>query len=144
MYRSVASKGFGLAVIMIASPVIASASCVSTAGGIQSALNVAQANGRGDTIKIVGGNYSLSAELHFSSTEAHNLVIDGGWNAGCASMSGIDTQLAGLNLVPVLDAVNANGNVDLEHLTFAGGRSTAPLTAPISLSSNGGDLIVRL
>ncbi|MEZ5520413.1 MAG: choice-of-anchor Q domain-containing protein [Dokdonella sp.] len=144
MYRSVVSKGFGLVVIVVAGPAIASTSCVSTAGGIQSALDIAQTNGQDDTINIVGGSYSLSAELDFSSSEAHNLVVEGGWNAGCTSRSGVETQLNGQNLVTVLDVFNANGSIDLEHLTFAAGRSTAPLAAPISVSSNTGDVAVRL
>lgn len=144
MRRLVTSVLAGLAGLMIGEQALASTSCVSTVVGIQSTLNIAQTNGQDDRVNIVGGSYSLSAELDFSSSEAHNLVVEGGWNAGCTSRSGAETQLSGQNLVSLLDVSNANGSIDLEHLTFVGGRSTAPLAAPISVSSNTGDVVVRL
>ena len=114
----------------------AATSCVATATAIQSALTVAENNSQDDAIEIVGGSYLLAAGLTFNSAEAHLLDISGGWNAGCTQQINADTTLDGQNSVPPLILYNANGPVHVSHLTFASGKTTASLQAPIQISSN--------
>jgi hypothetical protein len=113
--------------------------CVSTANGIQSALNIAAANGQDDVIAIVGGSYPLSTKLTFNSTEAHSLALVGGWNAGCTINTGMATTLNGQHAVQLLEASNSNGSIEVSLITFVAGTAS---NAIVYVSSNIGSAIV--
>jgi hypothetical protein len=144
MWRRLALPVFSLIATVAASSVLAGTFCVSTVGGIQSALTIAVSNGESDTINVVGGNYSLAAPLTFDSAETRALTIEGGWNAGCTSRTGAETVLSGQSQVAILDLFNVSGNLGIVHLTLVSGRSTASLGSPIEISSNTGDVLVEL
>jgi len=116
--------------------------CVSTANGIQSALNNAVGNGQDDVIEIVAGSYALSMKLAFSATEAHSLALVGGFNAGCVGNSGNATLLDGQHAVQLLDVFNANGSIAVSQITFIAGTADVGLNAIVTLSSNTGTVIV--
>lgn len=144
MWRRLVLTILSLIATVAASSAFAGTFCVSTVGGIQSALTIAENNSESDTINVVGGSYSLTAPLTFDSTETRSLRIEGGWNAACTSRTGSETLLSGQNQVSVLDIFSVSGSLGILHLTFAGGRSTASLEAPIEISGNTGDVLVEL
>ncbi len=57
-------------------------SCVSTAAGLQAAIDAAEINGANDLIQLVQGTYI--GAFHYISTEDFDLMIEGGYTAGCA------------------------------------------------------------
>jgi hypothetical protein len=128
----------------VAAPAGAATTCVSTAAGIQSALTVAQSNNQNDAIRIVAGSYALSSGLVFNATEAHALSIGGGWNSGCSAFTGASTTLNGQNLVGLLNVANSNGDIHVEHLTFASGNVATAFGAPVLLTSNSGSVYADL
>jgi len=117
--------------------------CVSTANGIQSALNNAVANGQDDIIEIVAGSYALSTKLSFNSTEAHSLALVGGFNAGCVGTSGDATLVDGQHAVQLLDVFNGSGSISVSRITFIAGTADVGLNAIVTLSSNTGIVIVE-
>lgn len=144
MWRRLWVPLFGVIATVGTPPACAATFCISTVGGIQSALIIAANNGENDTISVVGGAYSLTAPLTFSSAEVRSLTLDGGWNVGCTSRTGGETVLGGQNQVAILDFFSDSGSLAILHLTMAGGRSTGSLDAPIELSGNTGDVLVEL
>jgi PKD repeat protein len=64
-------------------------SCVSTSAELQSALTAAENNDSDDVIKLVQGTYAVTGNnnspFSYSSSESYNLVLQGGYTAGCSS-----------------------------------------------------------
>ena len=77
---------------------------MDSATGLQTALTTSGANGASDVIKLVQGTYTGS--FYFSSNEAYDLSIEGGYTAGCGSrtVNATNTVLdgAGTDVVLVL------------------------------------------
>jgi hypothetical protein len=116
-----------LASLLLASTVPARAGtpvvyCADDAVGVQFSLTVAQDNGLDDVIRLVGGNYALSAVLIFSTAEANTLDISGGWNAVCSQQSGDATILDGGGAFSILDVdSSAPSFVHVARITFIDG-----------------------
>lgn len=119
--RTVFAMILVLATCIATETVVAAEFCVHSAAEIQTALTTAASNGADDVIRIAGGNYALSTMLSFSSNEAKSIAIQGGFNPACDSFSHAETTLDGQHLVRPLYVGNANGNIQIAFLTFAGG-----------------------
>lgn len=94
--------------------------CVNSAATLQKALDTAQANGDDDYICIVAGFMPLTAGLTSISTEPHNLILVGGFDAGCNSRAG-QTTLDGQGMVRPLFIANNSGNVLIQGINFQNG-----------------------
>jgi hypothetical protein len=68
-----------------AAPVAAAEFCVGDFGGLVAALAAAQGNNEDDLIRLVKGNYAMTAAVEFNGDRGHGLEILGGYTAGCGS-----------------------------------------------------------
>ncbi len=96
--------------------------CVSNSTELQTALTTAASNSQSDTIKLVQGTYF--GNFIFSSTESQNLVIQGGYYAGCTSrnLDPNNTILDGEKKGTVLALVSAEYvNLNVEGITVQEG-----------------------
>lgn len=94
--------------------------CVDTPIALQDALTIARANGDDDYINLVAGSYNLPAGLVFDSQESHNLVLLGGFDAGCNGPGG-ETWLNGQGAVRPLTIQIDNGRLLIHRITFFNG-----------------------
>lgn len=102
--------------------------CVSTANGLQNALNAAAASAANDTLRLVEGTYQSTSPQGFRVQlgETGNLTISGGWLSGCLlplrnRRSTIDGQLARPGMV-LLGGFDSGGLLRIERLNFINGR----------------------
>jgi hypothetical protein len=113
--------------------------CTHNAAEIQAALTTSQTDGDDDFIFVVSGNYPLATGLTFVSSEAHAIVIVGGFDDSLCTntsfnLAGSGTTLDGQHAVRPLYIANPNGLVIVEALTIAAGQGQS--------SSAGGGLII--
>jgi hypothetical protein len=124
----------GAAVAMtIGHPAAAALFCVDSPQTFQVALDTAAANGEDDQISVVGGHYQLTSGAYFDSTEAHAIVIVGGWSANCDAYIDAPTILDGQSAVRALHVRSHSGDINIQGLTFQNGLST---------NNRGGGLLV--
>ena len=104
--------------------------CVSTDAELLSALFSAESNGQNDVIRLVQGTYLGAVQdtdqgsLVYSSTEAFNLTIEGGYTSGCTSrvVDPANTVLDGLDTGTVLTlATDQSADFTVEGLTLQNG-----------------------
>lgn len=100
----------------------ATAFCVDSGASLQAALDTSQADGDDDYINVVAGTYTLTAGLTFISIEDHNLILAGGFDAGCNARIG-ETILDGQNAVRPLYIATSAGNVLLYRMTVRFGHA---------------------
>lgn len=94
--------------------------CVDTPAALQGALTAAQANGDDDYISLVAGSYNLPVGLVFDSQESHNLILLGGFDAGCNGPGG-ETWLNGQGAVRPLTVQIDSGRLLIHRITFFNG-----------------------
>lgn len=123
----------------LAGPVPAAVYCVDTPSALHTAINVAEANGEDDAIRLVGGTYASSTAFHFQSTEAHSITFVGGYDANCAD-AGEPSALDGQQQRRGLFVLNPNGGIAIEGLTFTRGLSTNNRGGGLFASSESGDI----
>ena len=117
-----------LSIMLMPMPTNAAQFCVTDSSAVQSAFFVAASNGEDDEVRLVAGNYPVSAApLSYSSSEAKALSVSGGWQAGCVTGSdepGLTTiDGGGVRRLVVITAPNVIVNVSLRGLTFRNGLS---------------------
>jgi uncharacterized repeat protein (TIGR01451 family) len=98
--------------------------CASTATELRAALTSAQDNGADDVIRIVRGSYVGNFSYVAADTEVHDLTLEGGYSAGCASRvpDPTNTVLDGAGAGRVLSlTTTGSGNFLLEGLTLQNG-----------------------
>ena len=130
------AAGLGLC---LAGPAPAAVYCVDTPSALHTAINVAEANGEDDEIRLVGGTYASSTAFHFQSTEAHSITFVGGYDANCAD-AGEPSTLDGQQQRRGLFVLNPNGGIAVEGLTFSRGLSTNNRGGGLFASSESGDI----
>jgi hypothetical protein len=118
--------------------------CVNSQSSIQTALNSAGTNGQDDEIDIVAGTYALTGGLAFSSGQANNITVFGGFNADCSHFTGAETILNGQGASKPLFIANFNGNIHVEGLTFVNGLSTNNRGGGLCVVSTSGDIRIDL
>jgi hypothetical protein len=135
-----------MAAMSTGTPAIAHVWCVSTAADLRAKLVSAQANGEDDTIKLVRGTYAVDTDsFNFQSTETFGLVINGGFDIGCAQ-SAQDPRLTildGGGAHPVFRSQSA-GNLALRYLTLQNGRFDGGAGGGIQIFGTGPDSSVVL
>ena len=137
---------FAIAAMSAGLPAGAHVWCVSTAADLQAKLLLAQANGEDDTIKLVRGTYAVGTDaFHFQSTESFGLVINGGFDAGCAQTAQDPrlTILDGGGVHAVFRSQSA-GNLALRYLTLQNGRFDGGAGGGIQIFGTGPDSSVVL
>jgi hypothetical protein len=87
----------------------------------QNALNTASSNGENDTINVAAGTYNVTTPLTYSTTgtENYSLTIIGAGENTTILDGGGTTQVLNLN------TLEANGDLDISHLTFSNGSGVA-------------------
>lgn len=99
--------------------------CVANSAEFQAALDNAEINGKGDVIRLVQGTYNVSGNnnnsFHYNPLQSHNLIILGGYAAGCTlrQLDPSNTVLEGGGLVSVLD-INGGGIWNLTNILIEG------------------------
>ena len=118
---------------------------VTNATELLSALHNAATNLEDDTIRIAQGNYS--GGFVYSSTNAFNLTIEGGWSSdfNSRSIAAANTILDAVDSSRVLGIVSGGGNITVEGLTLKNGNWTVSGTggAGLYVSTPGGDINIR-
>ncbi len=106
--------------VSLSNPVV---TCVSTAAELQNALDSADDNGTNDVIRMVQGTYS--GNFVFNNFEANDIMIEGGYTAGCVSRDSApaNTVMDGNNAGNVLTISGSSfdNNFILEGITFQNG-----------------------
>lgn len=95
--------------------------CANSQAGIQFSLTASEDNGQDDEIDIPVGNYALTQNLVFDSTESNSLLVVGGWNSDCSVFTGGRTVLDGQGSVAPLTIYSDNGDIFVQWVTFADG-----------------------
>jgi len=127
MPRPLATLPAILLILCCATPATAAVFCVDTATELQNALSTAASNGEDDQVQIVQGTYV--GNFVYTSSEAENIVISGGFVPGCGSRTidpqntVIDGNQSGTTLALISD-FNSSANLSLHSLTITGGYST--------------------
>lgn len=124
-------RAFVMAGALVGAPVQAAQFCVSTGDQLGTALTTAEANGVSDEVRITTGLKQTTANLvaiHwlFQTSQDHDLVVSGGWNAGCSQ------QVAG----PRATVLDGRGNAQVLSLRF-GNDSAAAVTVRNLTLQNG-------
>lgn len=95
--------------------------CVATPAELQAAFDAAAANAQSDTVRIVGG--TLRGGSLFSSNEAHDIHVSGGYAPGCVVAGALSTTLDGeTDATPM--TISTLGGVEVLNLTFINGLTT--------------------
>ena len=118
---------------------------VTNATELLTALHDAAINLEDDTIRIAQGNYS--GGFVYSSANAFNLAIEGGWNSDFTTRSIVasNTVLDGIDSSRVLGIVSGGGDLTLEGVTLKNGNWSVSGTGGAGLFVNtpGGDINIR-
>ena len=103
---------------------------VTTAAGLQTALDTARTNDENDTIELLATTYTTSGSpfsYGTASNDNHSVTLSGGWNAKFTAQTDdpYETQLDGDDSNPVLqilaDAANVDITFTIENLTILDG-----------------------
>jgi hypothetical protein len=105
---------------------LAATFCASTAGEFASAFATAAGNGEDDLIQLSTGIFvPTSAEFFLSNTEAHSIVVEGGYDIGCTTIIGTpaSTVLSGTGgKIPLdMSAAPPGGDMTVRNLSVRGG-----------------------
>ena len=118
---------------------------VKNATELLTALHDAAVNLEDDTIRIAQGEYS--GGFVYSSTNAFNLAIEGGWSSDFSTrtISASNTIVDGVDSSRVLGIVSGGGNITLEGVTLKNGNWNISSTGGGGLYVNtpGGDITIR-
>ena len=125
---------------LLALPVQAAVHCVDSPATFKAAIDVAEANGEDDEIRLVGGTYAASPAFHFQSVELHAIAFIGGYSANCTGPGDEPTRIDGENARRGLFVLNPDGDVVVENLTFARGLSTNNRGGGLHVTSTDGDI----
>ncbi len=96
-----------LAALLAAAPAGAAVFCVDGAAQLAAALNIADNNGQSDEVRLVQGTYGGSFSYDANAAEAGDLVLAGGYTAGCGTRSADASNT-------VLDAGGAGRTLNLQ------------------------------
>jgi hypothetical protein len=119
--------------------------CAASVAEIEADLATAQANGEDDQISVAGGHYLLDGASGFgySSSEAHSIVIVGGFNADCSQYIDAFTIFDGNNEWRPLHVQSSVGDVNIQGLTFVSGLSTNNHGGGLNVTTTSGDIRVE-
>ena len=131
-----------LLIATCASAHAATSFCVDSAASLQAALTQSQADGDDDYIYLVAGTYAIGSGLAFASSEPYNLILAGGWDAGCNGPGG-ETLLDGQHAVRPLQVAIDAGNLLVQRITFIAGRADAA-GAGLAATSESGNLNILM
>ena len=145
MFRYLMAIGALVALATSAGTARATVFCVGTADGLQHALNVAATNGQNNTIKVRAGTYLTpdGGFQYWQNAGNGNLVIEGGWSAGCTSQ----TEDASLTVIdggdehPLLVGeafANSTSNVIVRYVDLYDGITQRGFS-PIDIETEAGD-----
>ena len=113
----------GIFLLVNTNPVLAADFCVGTAAQLNAALTTAESNGEDDTIKVQQGTYN--GNFIYTSTEAFNVIFEGGYAGGCASrvVDATNTVLDAVGSGPVLvfSTLEVYADFAVEGLTLQNG-----------------------
>ena len=120
-------------VLMYGAPVAAAQFCVANGDALQDALSTAMDNGEDDEIRLRGGIFTHAGNdsaFFYKGSENFDLVVSGGWNAGCASFSPENSSiLDGEDQRQVMSVTNIGHGTTVTHsisrLTFRNGRAAS-------------------
>jgi len=132
--------------------------CVNSGNAIRQALAIAQANGEGDTIKIMTGTYgatSGSVAFPFTTNQNGALSIEGGYGIGCLSKQDNAklTVLSGSGVRQVMRLfATGTGAISVKNLSIEDGEAEGEgaglwiggSTNPFSTGYNGSIVVERV
>lgn len=114
-------------------PAAAAQFCVADGDALQDALSTAMGNDEDDDVRLRGGNFTRDTTnfttFVYSTSENSDLMVSGGWNAGCTAFSHANASiLDGDDTRGVMMLTNWGTGTHVSHsasrLTFRNGRST--------------------
>jgi parallel beta-helix repeat protein len=128
------------ALMLLPGPANAATFCVSTANELSTALFTAASNGEDDLVQMVQETYE--GAFVYTSQEARDLSIEGGYTAGCSSrtVDAANTVLDGMGTGTVLVLISTQESTfAVDGLTMQHGSATNGNGGGLFASPSGGD-----
>jgi len=124
----------GVLVVVMATTSQAATFCVTDGTDLDAALQAAESNGEDDVVKLVSGSFTpVSPSLFYFAEAGHSVVIEGGYDLGCAqrdddaSVTAIDG--GGMRTLLRIDAFPGSGDITVRNLTLRDGLSVGGQSA---------------